>query len=90
MNTINVSKGQTLNFTANEKPVSGVIIRTERTPGVFATVTVETMTPIPEGAHLIVHGAGACGLAHPERLGDRFVVNLSVMYSSIDMASFGT
>lgn len=89
---INVSKGQRLNFAANGNPVSGIIVATEKTFGPWATVTVETESPIPDNAQLTIPDlpeTGGCGLAHPMNQNGRVRVGLSIGYSYIDLSTIG-
>jgi hypothetical protein len=89
---LNVSRGQTINFTANGTPVTGTVVGSEQTTGFWASVIVETDTRIPEGAQLLMPDlpeTGGCGAAHPERHGDRFRVVLSIGYSYIDFSTIG-
>ena len=89
---LNVSKGQRLTFAADDKPVSGIIVRSESTPGFWASVTVETETPIPNHAKLTMPDlpeTGGCGLAEPRIVNGRVHVELSIGYSYIDISTVG-
>jgi hypothetical protein len=89
---IDVSKGQSINFAANGVPISGIIFRSERTPGPWATVTVKTETRVPENAQLSMPDlpeTGGCGLAYPVKSNGHLLVELSIGYSYIDISTIG-
>ena len=89
---LNVSKGQRLIFAANGGAVSGIIINSKGTPGPWASVTVETETPIPLGAQLSIPSlpeTGGCGLAQPTSMGGRVRVALNIGYSYLDISTVG-
>ena len=89
---INVSRGQRLNFAANGKAVSGVIVASKKTFGPSASVTVETESPIPNNAQLTIPDlpeTGGCGLAHPVDHNGRMLVELSIGYAYIDFSTIG-
>jgi hypothetical protein len=87
---INLSRGQRLKFAANGNPVSGTIVESKKTPGFWATVTVETETPIKKGAQLSIPDlpeTGGCGLADPVNRNGRIWVELNIGYSWIDLST---
>src|SRR6266550_9123513 len=87
---LNVSSGTRLNFAANGNPVSGIIVDSKQTPGLWASVAVETSDTIPPDAHLTIPdlpAAGGCGSANPVQRGTRTVVVLSIGYSHTDTAT---
>lgn len=89
---INVSKGQRLKFAANGNPVSGVIVASRKEFGPWASIVVETESPIPENAQLTIPDlpdTGGCGLAHPNKRNGRTLVELSIGYSYIDFSTIG-
>ena len=87
---LNLSRGQRLDFAADDKPVSGVVVGSENTRGPWASVAVETDGTVPDGAHLTVHGIPeACGRAKPEPRNGRVMVILSIPYSCIDLSTIG-
>jgi hypothetical protein len=89
---IDVSKGQQLKFAANGNPVSGVIVASKKEFGPWASIIVETESPIPENAQLTIPDlpeTGGCGLAHPKRQNGRTSVELSIGYSYIDSSTIG-
>jgi len=89
---INVSRGQRLNFAANGNPVSGIIVGSEKDSVMWAAVTVETESSIPENAQLTIPElpeTGGCGLAHPVKRNGRVRVELSIGYSYIDISTIG-
>jgi hypothetical protein len=89
---LNVSRGQSINFAANGDLVSGIIVRAEQTPGPWASVVVETETPIPENSQLSIPDlpeTGGCGLAQPKMINGRIQVILSVGYDYIDFGTIG-
>jgi hypothetical protein len=89
---LNVSKGQPLNFAANGDPVSGVIVASKKEFGPWASIIVETESPIPENAQLTIPDlpqTGGCGLARPIKQNGRTLVELSIGYSYINVATIG-
>ena len=92
MPLLNVSRGTRLNFAANDNPVSGVVVDSERGDVMSAFIKVQTSDTIPDNAQLSIPdipAAGGCGLAHPVSLGGRTVVVLSVGYSHVDVSTIG-
>jgi hypothetical protein len=92
MARLDVSRGTRLNFTADDRPVSGTIVDSANGDLMFAFVKVATSDPIPDNAQLKIPelpAAGGCGLAHPALLGGRTVVVLSVGYSHVDHSTIG-
>jgi hypothetical protein len=92
MQLLNVSRGTRLNFAANDKPVSGIIVDSERGDLMSSFVKVQTNDTIPDNAQLSIPdlpSAGGCGLARPVSLGGRTVVVLSVGYSHVDVSTIG-
>jgi hypothetical protein len=92
MQQLDVSRGTRLNFTANDVPVSGIIIDSGKGDLMCAFVKVATSDSIPDNAQLKIPdlpAAGGCGLAHPVALGGRTVVVLSVGYSHVDFSTIG-
>ncbi len=92
MQLLNVSRGTRLNFAANDNPVSGMIVNSERGDVMSAFIKVQTSDTIPDNAQLSIPdlpAAGGCGLARPVSLGGRTVVVLSVGYSCVDVSTIG-
>jgi hypothetical protein len=92
MQLLNVSRGTRLNFAANDNPVSGMIVDSERGDVMSAFIKVQTSDIIPDNAQLSIpdlSAAGGCGLARPVSLGGRTVVVLSVGYSYVDVSTIG-
>jgi hypothetical protein len=92
MQLLNVSRGTRLNFAANDNPVSGVIVDSEKGDVMSAFIKVQTSDTIPDNAQLTIPdipAAGGCGLASPVSLGGRTVVVLSVGYSYVDVSTIG-
>lgn len=92
MPRLNVSRGTRVNFTANDNPVSGMILDSEKGDLMSAFVKVATSDPIPDNALLKIPelpAAGGCGLAQPVTIGGRTVVVLSVGYSHVDCSTIG-
>jgi hypothetical protein len=89
---LDVSKGQRLRFAVNGQEVSGVIVRSTKQFGFWASVVVETESEIPENAQLSIPDlpeTGGCGLAHQIKEHGRTLVELSVGYSYIDLSTIG-
>lgn len=90
---INASRGQTINFAANNVPASGVIVGVEQTPGPWASIAVLTADPIPKAAQLSIPSLpeqGGCGQAYPvAQSNGRVTVILSVGHMYIDGATIG-
>jgi hypothetical protein len=89
---LNVSRGQSLNFAASRVPVVGVIVGSEKTQSVTASVTVETNEPIQNNAQLTIPEfpeIGGCGLAQPVRKSGRTIVVLEIGYGHVDEATIG-
>jgi hypothetical protein len=92
MQQLDVSRGTRVNFAANDKPVSGTIVNSEKGDLMSAFIKVATSNAIPDDAQLTIPtlpAAGGCGLAHPVSLGGRTVVVLSVGYSHVDCSTIG-
>jgi hypothetical protein len=85
---LNVSKGQTIPFEANNKPVSGVVVKSEAS-GANALVTIETTDGIPNGANLTLTGSGGIGIALPVLNGSRVLLTLRILLSGIDLTTLG-
>ena len=89
---IDVSRGQTIAFAANDAPILGVIVASKQVSGPWATVTVETTTSVPENARLSMPDlpeTGGCGLARPVNTKGGVLVELSIGYSYIDISTIG-
>lgn len=87
---LDVSRGQPLSFEANGQPFSGVVVRAEGTAGPWATIFVETESPIPDGAQLSMREiAGGCGTAKSTKVGSRFRCLISIPYSHINASTLG-
>ena len=81
-----------MNFTADNKPVSGTIVDSGNGDLMSAFVKVATSDPIPNNAQLKIPdlpAAGGCGLAHPVSVGGRTIVVRSVGYSRVDGSTIG-
>ena len=88
---IDVSRGQQVNFAANGNPVTGIITGSGGEDALYASITVEIETLIPNGAQLTIPGldCGGCGTAHPVNRNGRVTVALSVPYRFIHTPTIG-
>jgi hypothetical protein len=88
---ISLAPGQRLDFAANDKTVSGVVLRSRiAEQAEFVRVAVETEAEIPEHAKLSLPSrpeAGTCGIAFPLREKNRAKLVLYIRCSCVDAAS---
>jgi hypothetical protein len=90
---LDLSKGQLLRFAYDGTLTSGVVVDSQRSPGLSASVTVVTDASIPENAQLTllgVPGAGDCGQAHPILEGGHVFVKLAIGYAHVEISTLGT
>jgi len=90
---LDLSKGQLLRFAYDGTLTSGVVVDSQRTPGLSALVTVVTDASIPENARLTllgVPGIGECGQAHPVLEDGKVFVKLVVGYAHVEISTLGT
>lgn len=80
---LNVSKGQPLDFFADDKPASGVIVKVEK-GGDRIHVTVRLNSPVNEGAKLAIAKGVNSGVATPFRTKQGVELTLWVMPGAID------
>jgi hypothetical protein len=88
---IDASRGQQLDFAADGELVTGVIIVSEQTDGVCASMVVETEISIPNGALLSIPKlkCGSCGVADPVSQGGRIYVTLRVPNAYVNRRTVG-
>ena len=87
---LDVTAGRSIAFTADSRPMLGVILHSQQFSSVHARIVVECDESVKVGARLgLVEfpAARRCGQAHPETLNGHTVVVLSVPYSHIDLAT---
>jgi hypothetical protein len=91
MPALDVSRGKTLTFAADGVSINGVIVSSRKAEALFAGVVVETDSPINPGAQLTIPDSdcGGCGVATPQRRGDKTTVELSVRYGCVDASTIG-
>jgi hypothetical protein len=88
---ISLAQGQRLDFAANDKTVSGVVLRSRiAEQAEFVRVAVETEAEIPDHAKLSLPSrpdAGTCGIAFPLRKKNRVKLVLYIRCSCVDAAT---
>ena len=93
MNTqLNVSAGRVIEFAADGVPVSGVVVRSEMTSGMFASIIVRIDSEILEFSQLTIPSMPECGgigQAQVVKTADGVFTLLSIGYSYVDMATIG-
>jgi hypothetical protein len=88
---LNVSKGMVLDFLADGIAVSGKITNSQNGQS-SAIVEIKTEHSIRRDAKLTlpdVFQAGGCGVALPRAANGGILIELSVRYSSVDIATIG-